>query len=178
VLLPVTPPGQFPGPSGVPGIAPVTRWMAGAPGGLLLMVSDARTGHVRQQVLVMLAVTLARYRPTSVQAAAPLREAVREQRRQAGIDEQPAAGAQKPAGDELVFVDGEDPHALVDPRVPLSVVLVVRQGTSRARLRAATAEHRAGELFGVVIVDVRGRRRAPRADPATVALGDRAIETA
>jgi hypothetical protein len=178
VLLPAAPSGKFSGPAGVPGIAPITRWMAGAPSGLLLMVSDARTGPVRQQILVMLAVTLARYRPTSVQGAAPLRDAVEAQRRHAGIDDQKTAGAQKPAGDELVFVDGDDPHALVDPRVPLSVVLVIRQGTSRARLRAAASEHRPGELFGVVIVDVRGRRRTPKADPATLALGDRAIETA
>lgn len=170
VLLPVATEGEFAGPSGVRGMAPVARWVAGAPSGLMLLVSDPTSNAVRQRILVMLAVAMRRYRATSVQAAEPLRAAVHQQSEGVG------PVSLNPAG-ELVFVDGSDHRALVDPLDPMSVVVVARKGIPRSRLRLAASEYRPEDLFGVVLVDLR-RSRSMSSQAFTSRLRDRSIEPA
>lgn len=163
VLLPPVALDMLPGPRGIPGVAPVVRWLAGATPGMVLVASDARATGLRQGLLVMLAVALAPSRPTSVQADPKLLKHIALLR-----DERPGprpSPAQRPG--KIVLVDGsESPETLAAAGGEMAVVLVVRRGTSRAGLRALAAEYPAPELLGAVLVDFHRNRRNRGRKPA------------
>jgi hypothetical protein len=154
-----------PVPRNTPGIAPVTRRLAGVRSGRLVFASDVAMADARRRLILVLATTLSSFRRVSVAAVEPLPEFT---------DSADAAAVPTPwrrsAADRsgtVVLVDGEEtPEMLAHADTPVSVVLVVRRGTPQAELRAMADGYLPEELFGVILVEVRGtRHRAQRADP-------------
>jgi capsular polysaccharide biosynthesis protein len=150
----------YPGPLGVRGIATVSRWLATAPAGRLLLISPPTAVPVRQRIYVMAAVALGTVRAVRLEAPEHLVAAIEEHRtelRNAGRHVVPVDAS----AEALVLVDGGSSLELVDPAVTnVSAVVVAPRGTPRRRLRALASDYVEGGLFGVVLVDVRSSLRA------------------
>lgn len=151
-------------PRQIAGIAPVTRRLADVRTGRILFVSDAETAAVRHRVVVLLAGTLSSFRRISVVSTGPHPESPRSGSN--GDTPTPWRRSSGEPSDELVLVDGDETPEMLDrPDTRLSVVLVVRRGTPRSLVRSVADGYLPEELFGVVLVEVRGgRRRTLRAD--------------
>lgn len=154
-----------------PGVAPVVRKLASATG-VVLVLSDARDGAVRQRVVVLLAVALTRTGTTRVSGPAPVRAAIETE---LGHDIGAAPGS--PAAGELVLVDGPETRSTFggDQRSP-GVVLVARRGAPRARLSAMAVGYTPADLLGVILVEVRRPRWSER--PAAPKPASAAVQQA
>jgi capsular polysaccharide biosynthesis protein len=170
VSVPLSPPGIYPGPVGVRGIAGVTRWMAGLPGGRLLVISPRSAVAIRQRIFVMVAVALSTARPVRFRAARELVEAIEGHRARLRPASEEEVGAD-PA--EIILVDGGSPMEILDPTITdVSVVAVAPRGITRRRLRVLADDYKDAGLVGVVLADVRPgsrgepmRRVAPAVSP-------------
>jgi hypothetical protein len=154
--------GAYLGPRGVRGIATVTRWLASAPAGRLILISSRSGVGMRRRLYVMLAVALSGLRPMKFQAAEELISAIRQHAVQQSRPDA-LGGSERQGAGELVLVDGGSPLDIADPAVEdISVVAVAARGVSRRHLRALAAEYLDGTLVGVILVQRRaghGRSR-------------------
>jgi hypothetical protein len=110
----------------------------------------------------MLAVALNRHRPVSVRGTPEMVEAVREHvEAQAEMVFLPRAAEPAAPGDELVVIDGAEPlDVLAGTTESPCTLLVIRSGLPRTALQAMAAEFLEGELNGMILYHVGGRRRA------------------
>jgi hypothetical protein len=180
VRLSPVPPGSYPGPMGVRGIATVARWLATVPPGRLLLVSSPRTEGLRHRIFVMCGVALWTLRKVRFEAPDRLVQAIREH----CVEHRDAGRVVHPRGDSadaLTLVDGGSTLEIIDPaETNVSVVAVAPLGVSRRHLRAVTSDFTGSGLVGVVLVDVapglRPGEGKPRhaARPSPVLAGGRA----
>jgi capsular polysaccharide biosynthesis protein len=154
VRLPHAPPGSYPGPMGVRGIATVARWLATVPPGRLLLVSSPMAEGLRHRIFVMCGVALWTLRKVRFEAPDRLVQAIREH----CVEHRDAGRVVHPRGDSadaLTVVDGGSTLEIIDPaETNVSVVAVAPLGVSRRRLRAVTSDFTGSGLVGVVLVDV------------------------
>lgn len=150
---------------GTPGVAPVARKLAPVEG-VVLVLGEATCDALRQRVVVLLAVTLARMGATTrVVGPAPV---LAEVEAAVGHDVSPEPGLQ--AEGELILVDGPETRATfrAGQRSP-GVVLVARRGIPSARLSSMAVGFAPVDLLGVVLVEIRRlspSERAPAPQPA------------
>jgi hypothetical protein len=159
-------PGTFLGPRGVTSIGTVTRWLATAPPGRLILVSSPKDAGTRQRIFVMVAIALTYVRSLRLHARPGLVAAVQ---RGAPVGRGKASSARpRDTRTELTLVDGGSPLEILDPTAtPVSVVGVARVGISRGRLRAMLQDYQGAGLVGVILVKHRrGLRRINGISPA------------
>jgi hypothetical protein len=160
VEVPLGPPGSYPGPVGVRGIASVARWMATLPTDRLLLISPPSAAGLRQRVYVMIGVLLASVRSVAFRAPDDLVEVIGQHREglptRSPSDEASAgtvAGQTSNAGG-VVLVDGGAALEIVDPLATrVSVVAIAPRGISRTRLRALADDYRDAGLVGIVLAE-------------------------
>lgn len=154
VRLSHEPPGSYPGPMGVRGIATVARWLATVPPGRLLLVSSPLAEGLRHRIFVMCGVALWTLRKVRFEAPNVLVQAIRAhcvEHRDAGRVVHPRGNS----ADELTLVAGGSTLEIIDPvETNVTVVAVAPLGVSRRRLRAVTSDFAGSGLVGVVLVDV------------------------
>jgi capsular polysaccharide biosynthesis protein len=177
VRLQHMPPGSYPGPMGVRGIATVARWLATVPPGRLLLVSSPAVEGLRHRIFVMCGVALWTLRKVRFEAPDFLVQAIRAH----CVEHRDAGRVVHPRGesaDALTLVDGGSTMEIIDPlERNLSVVAVAPLGVSRRHLRAVTSDFTGSGLVGVVLVDAApAMRRAETesrhaAQPSTVPFG-------
>jgi hypothetical protein len=153
VRLQHEPPGSYPGPMGVRGIATVARWLATVPPGRLLLVSSPTAEGLRHRIFVMCGVALWTLRKVRFEAPDSLVQAIREH----CVEHRDAGRVVHPRGesaDALALVDGGSTLEIIDPAENMSVVAVAPLGVSRRQLRAVTSDFTGSGLVGVVLVDL------------------------
>jgi capsular polysaccharide biosynthesis protein len=165
VRLQHVPPGSYPGPMGVRGIATVARWLATVPPGRLLLVSSPAAAGLRHRIFVMCGVALWTLRKVRFEAPALLVQAIDEH----CVEHRDAGRVVHPRGesaDALTLVDDGSTLEIIDPiETNVSVVAVAPLGVSRRQLRAVTADFADSGLVGVVLVDAAPALRRGVGDP-------------
>lgn len=161
VDVPLGPPGSYPGPMGVRGIASVARWMATLPTDRLLLISPPSAAGLRQRVYVMIGVLLASVRAVILRAPDDLVEVIAQHREglpagpsadDAGRDGTVAGRTRSNRGIDLV--DGGAALEILDPKATqVSVVAIAPRGISRTRLRALADDYRDAGLVGIVLAE-------------------------
>jgi capsular polysaccharide biosynthesis protein len=165
VRLQHIPPGSYPGPMGVRGIATVARWLATVPPGRLLLVSSPAAAGLRHRIFVMCGVALWTLRKVRFEAPTSLVQAIREH----CVEHRDAGRVVHPRGesaDALTLVDNGSTLEIIDPvETNVSVVAVAPLGVSRRHLRAVTSDFAGSGLVGVVLVDAAPGLRLNEGDP-------------
>ncbi len=159
VILPATGDGQIPDPHQMLGLVPLTRALLPLVGRRVVLASAPEAAAVRQRLIAVLTLTLARLRNVSVTGSPKLHEAI-----EAGLSRQNPGDPLQEARPELELVDGPEPlDSLLGTQRSVQVVLVVRYGAPAARVRRLAADYLDDEILGVVLVDERRALRWWRA---------------
>ncbi len=142
----------------VPGLVRTARALLPLTDASVMIVSMIEDAAARQRLLLLMGQVLSRFRTIFVSGPTDLRNAMIECLVSAPGRE--VGDATRPG---LEFIDAIAPADVLEvPHWRLPVLLVIRNGMPRARLRLLVADNVDEEILGVVIVDERGGLRGRR----------------